>query len=199
MRFVQGYDAAIGALGWFVVANAVLTFFGIPLGLAGFAVLARLEPVWLHASIALSGSLFVLSVFDGRLQRSVQVYNDRFRAEGRRPGFSDMFPRTVGGSAIAAAMSLLLWGEIFVLAVAQRFHPAGLHAFAAFFGASLVAMQAFKYDPDVRRRIIATFPYDPGDAPVPPSLRAVVVAAGLIASLVIAASWLAVNVWHLNL
>lgn len=199
MRFVQGYDATIGALGWFVATNAVLTFFGIPLGLAGFAFLARLEPAWLHASIALSGSLFFLSVFDGRLQRSVQVYNDRFRAEGRRPGFSDMFTRSVGGSAIAAAMSLLLWGEIFVLAVAHRFHPAGLHAFAAFFGASFVVMQAFKYDPDVRRRIIATFPYDAGDAPVPPNLRAVVVAAGIIASLAVAGGWLCVNVWHLEL
>lgn len=199
MRFVKAYDAVIGALGWFVVANAVLTFFGIPLGLAGFAFPAGIEPVWLRVSIALSGSLFFLSLFDGRLQRSVQVYNDRFRAEGRRPGFSDLFTRSVGGSAIAAVISILLWGEILLLAIVHRFEAVSLQAFAAFFGAGIVVMQAFKYDPGIRARIVATFPYDPGERPVPPDLRSIVVAAVVIAGAALTAGWLAVRIWHLKL
>jgi len=198
MRFVQVYDATMRALGWFVVANAVLTFFSILLGLAGFTILAGLDQVWLHVSVALSATLFLLSVFDGRLQRSVQVYNDQRQAEGRRPRFSDYFVRSVGGSAIAAAMSFLLWGEMMILIFTHDLRSSP-HAFAAFFGLIVVVVQAFKYDPEIRKRVIATFPYDPGEAPVPPSPRAVLWAGAIILLCVITGVGCAVKIWHLPL
>ncbi len=197
MRFVRGYDAVIGALGWFVVFNAVMTFFEVPMVLARLPRFSAIETGWFHVSVGLSGSLFLLSLFDRRLGRSVQVYNDKFEAEGRRPGFSDMFTRPVGGSAIAVVVSILLCGEVLLLAIAQRFVPLGLHVFAAFFGCILVAMQAFKYDPAIRARIVATFPYDPGELPVPPRPCAVITAGLVIGCVVIAAGWIGLEILHL--
>ena len=71
-----------------------------------------------------------------------------------------------------------------------RHLPQALHAFAVFFGAGIVLMQAFKYDSDTRARVVATFPYDPGETPVPPSLRSVLYAGVVIAGLGAAALWL---------
>ncbi len=199
MRFVEGYDAVIGALSWFVVANAVLTFVGVPLGLVGVSVLATIEPFWLHASIGLSGSLFVLSLFDSRLRRSVQVYNDKFRAEGRWAGFSDIFTRPVGGSAVAVAMSIPLGGETMLLAMAGHRYPAALQVFTAFFGAIIVAFQAFKYDPAIHARVVATFPYDSPERPVPPKPLGVVVAGAVVVGLAGIGTWLVVHIFHLPL
>ncbi len=195
MRFVKIYDAVIGALGWFVVINALLSVFGVPLGLMGVSPFSTIERTWFHVSIALSATLFVLSIPDRRLQRSVQVFNDKFERSGRSPSFSDIFVKSVGGSAIAAAISIPLLVEMLLLAMVKDI-PQSVHVFAAFFSAILVAMQALKYDPEMRARVVSTFPYDPGETPVPASFQSVLCAGVIIAGLGAVVIWLAPAVWY---